>query len=354
MNYFRLHIGDYLRDASHLSLLEHGVYTRLLQVYYTRESTITDAEKYRIVSARSPEERQAVDDVLAEFFAQDDDGAWRQSRCDREIAEYQAKAERNREVGKLGGNPKKKRGYNEPGHLYAVQRVAGGPIKVGISKWPASRFSALRNQHGAIVVLGDAEVEDMGASEAFVHDAFAGRLDGEWIAAEWAEIAPVFAASAAVDTVPSGHPTGSRLGALASSQEPIANKEKEEKKEGAQKRTPISRGCQIPDGFPAEPEFAWCRGSRPELDPQRVGSVFRDFHLSRGSVMKDWSAAWRTWVGKERGVQARASPYQSAADTRDAKRAAFLHDLTGGLMGSAPHDERTIDADFLRIAAPGR
>jgi uncharacterized protein YdaU (DUF1376 family) len=130
------------------------------------------------------------------------------------------------------------------------------------------------------------------------------------------------------------------------SQEPIANsQEEEQKKEGAQKRTPISRGCRIPDGFPAEPEFAWCRGSRPELDPPRVGQVFRDFHLARGSTMKDWSAAWRTWVGKERATtQPRASPWQSAADARDAEMGRFLGNLTGGLAGTKPN-RTTFDAD---------
>jgi uncharacterized protein YdaU (DUF1376 family) len=118
MNYFRLHIGDYLRDASHLSLLEHGVYTRLLQVYYVREAGISDAEKYRVVGARSQEERDAVDAVLSEFFVQDD-GCWRQSRCDREIADYQTKAERNREVGRLGGRP---RGSGNPEETQMVSK----------------------------------------------------------------------------------------------------------------------------------------------------------------------------------------------------------------------------------------
>lgn len=106
MNYYRLHIGDYLRDASHLSLLEHGVYTRLLQVYYTREQPIGDADKYRLVGARSTEEREAVDAVLAEFFVLVD-GGWQQGRCEREIAAYREKAERNRVVGQMGGRPVK-------------------------------------------------------------------------------------------------------------------------------------------------------------------------------------------------------------------------------------------------------
>jgi hypothetical protein len=112
-----------------------------------------------------------------------------------------------------------------------------------------------------------------------------------------------------------------------------------------QKRTPISRGCRIPDGFPGEQEFDWCRGSRPELEPVRVGQVFRDFHLARGSTMKDWAAAWRTWVGKERATtQPRASPWQSAADARDAEMGRFLGNLTGGLAGTKPN-RTTFDAD---------
>lgn len=108
MNYYRRHIGDYLRDAAHLSLLEHGVYTRLLDIYYTRESRLPCADKAaRLIGARSQEERDAVDAVLSEFFVQDDDGCWMQKRCEREIEASREKAERNREVGKLGGRPRK-------------------------------------------------------------------------------------------------------------------------------------------------------------------------------------------------------------------------------------------------------
>jgi uncharacterized protein YdaU (DUF1376 family) len=126
LNYYRLHIGDYLRDTAHLSLLEHGVYARLLQVYYTREAPIADAEKYRLIGARSAEEREAVDAVLIEFFALID-GLWVQDRCDREIADYQSKAERNREVGRLGGRPVK------PANPEKTQTVSGANPNVTLA-----------------------------------------------------------------------------------------------------------------------------------------------------------------------------------------------------------------------------
>jgi hypothetical protein len=48
-----------------------------------------------------------VQTVLEEFFMFDmEKNCWFHKRCDETIAAYQAKAERNREVGKLGGRPK--------------------------------------------------------------------------------------------------------------------------------------------------------------------------------------------------------------------------------------------------------
>lgn len=100
MNYYERHIGDYLKDTAHLSLLEHGVYTRLMDVYYTREGSIPAAEAARLVGARSKDEREALAAVLAEFFVLAD-GAHQQDRCEREIARFQdkqAKAKRSAEV----------------------------------------------------------------------------------------------------------------------------------------------------------------------------------------------------------------------------------------------------------------
>lgn len=90
MNYVERHIGDYLKDTAHLSLLEHGVYTRLMDVYYTREGAIPEADAARLIGARSKDERAALKAVLAEFFTLVD-GAHRQDRCEREIARFQDK-----------------------------------------------------------------------------------------------------------------------------------------------------------------------------------------------------------------------------------------------------------------------
>lgn len=113
MNFYKRHIGDYIKDAAHLSLLEHGVYARLMDVYYTREAGIPDGQANRLIGARSKDEQQAVQNVLAEFFTLAD-GVWIQSRCEREIGAASAKGEQNRENGKKGGRPRKNPSQNEP------------------------------------------------------------------------------------------------------------------------------------------------------------------------------------------------------------------------------------------------
>jgi uncharacterized protein YdaU (DUF1376 family) len=107
VNFYKRHIGDYLKDTAHLSLLEHGVYTRLLDVYYTRESGIPDAQAARLIGARSKDELAALKVVLGEFFELVD-GSWVQDRCEREIELASAQAEANRNNGKKGGRPKAK------------------------------------------------------------------------------------------------------------------------------------------------------------------------------------------------------------------------------------------------------
>lgn len=91
MNYYERHIGDYLKDTAHLSLLEHGIYTRLLDVYYTRETPIPKSDVARLIGARSRDEKQALDAVLIEFFTLEAD-AYVQHRCDNEILKFADKS----------------------------------------------------------------------------------------------------------------------------------------------------------------------------------------------------------------------------------------------------------------------
>jgi uncharacterized protein YdaU (DUF1376 family) len=97
MNYYEHHLGDYLRDTAHLSMIEDGAYRRLLDVYYVKEQPIPTElrDACRLVRAVSKPERAAVAAMLREFFEPGPDG-WRHKRCDVEIARYQDKQRKAR------------------------------------------------------------------------------------------------------------------------------------------------------------------------------------------------------------------------------------------------------------------
>jgi len=97
MNHYPRHIGDYLRDTGHLSLLEHGVYSRLLDLYYLNNGPLqlTVDDVIRKLCARAQDEREAVDRVLREFFSHCN-GVWSHKRADKELEKYRALSEQQR------------------------------------------------------------------------------------------------------------------------------------------------------------------------------------------------------------------------------------------------------------------
>jgi uncharacterized protein YdaU (DUF1376 family) len=92
VNYYEHHIGDYAQATAHLSFIEDAAYSRLIRKYYAEEKNLPADIKsvQRLVGARTKEEREAVANILEEFFTLESDG-WHNKRCDAEIAKYQGK-----------------------------------------------------------------------------------------------------------------------------------------------------------------------------------------------------------------------------------------------------------------------
>lgn len=107
MHYYSFHVSDYIHDTAHLSVYEDLAFRRLLDLYYTSEKPIPNRTHEVARRIRMSNQEIAVQTVLEEFFIFDmENDCWFHKRCDETIAAYQAKAERNRVVGKLGGRPK--------------------------------------------------------------------------------------------------------------------------------------------------------------------------------------------------------------------------------------------------------
>ena len=116
MHYYPKNIGDYRRDTMNLSLLEHGVYTTLIDHYILNEEPISldHLDVCWTIGARTDNEKTAVCLILSKFFIKTDEG-YRHKRCDEEIAKYHAKSDKAKESINKRWNKDTKviRTYNE-------------------------------------------------------------------------------------------------------------------------------------------------------------------------------------------------------------------------------------------------
>lgn len=98
MNYYEHHLGDYEGATAHLSWSEDCAYRRLICLYYRSEAPIPADIKQvcRLIRAASKPERDAVQQVLGEFFELREDG-WHQARCDADIARFKNKQRKAKE-----------------------------------------------------------------------------------------------------------------------------------------------------------------------------------------------------------------------------------------------------------------
>lgn len=106
MYFFRHHIGDHARSSRHFSVLEDGAYLRLATAYFDKEQPlpVTAEAVYRLVMAKSKEERRAVDAVLHDHFYLAADG-WRNTSIDAQIAAYHANAHLARKAANARWHP---------------------------------------------------------------------------------------------------------------------------------------------------------------------------------------------------------------------------------------------------------
>lgn len=98
MNYYPHHIGDYLKDTAHLTMIEDGAYRRLIDLYYLHEKALPVEKRqvYRLARATTAGERKAIDTILDEYFTQTPDG-WTHTRCEEEIEAAQVKSDESQD-----------------------------------------------------------------------------------------------------------------------------------------------------------------------------------------------------------------------------------------------------------------
>lgn len=136
MNYYEHHIGDYDKNTAHLTACEDGIYSRMIRRYYDKEMPLpADVEQVkRLMRARTKEEKQAVVNVLAEFFILEDDG-WHQKVCDQVLEKFQA-GEPERKAKRANEENRLKRHRADRTKLFKIITDAGEhvPFNTGVAE----------------------------------------------------------------------------------------------------------------------------------------------------------------------------------------------------------------------------
>lgn len=94
------HIGDYLKDTSHLRAAEHGAYMLLIFHYWATGGLPDDDRQLASIARMTDAEWRRAKPTIRPLFGED----WRHKRIDAELATAQAKYERRANAGQKGGN----------------------------------------------------------------------------------------------------------------------------------------------------------------------------------------------------------------------------------------------------------
>lgn len=248
MNYYEHHLGDYVRDTAHLSMLEDGAYRRLLDAYYIREAPLplTPRDVHRLTRAQSKQEREAVDTVLREFFVETPEG-WRHTRCDREIANY-ADTIPDREARKENDRERQRRSRERRKLLFEALR---GHDIVPAYDTKTSELEALLSR---------------ATSRPKSHDV----------------TPPVTRDNTATHTPSPRHQTPREENPPAARVPPTASPRPAKK---------------CPEGFEVTPELRrWAVDNCPGISIDRETEKFRDHTFA--TARTDWSGTWRNWLRK--------------------------------------------------------
>lgn len=83
--YMPLYVADYMADAAHLSMEEHGAYLLLIMTYWQRGKAIEDNdERMARICRTSVEQWLNVRSTIVEFF-EIEDGFWVHNRIENEL-----------------------------------------------------------------------------------------------------------------------------------------------------------------------------------------------------------------------------------------------------------------------------
>jgi uncharacterized protein YdaU (DUF1376 family) len=119
VHYYQHHIGDFIRATARLTDAQTMAYLRLMWRYYDKQKPLVN--DYKILAFQIGSDEETVRLILTCYFELDDQGLWRNTRCDKEIAEYKQMQEKKSKAGKASAERKKNTGGSTVEHKDSIR-----------------------------------------------------------------------------------------------------------------------------------------------------------------------------------------------------------------------------------------
>lgn len=109
MHFYQKNIPDFNNATRHLTRVERSLFSDAIEMYYdTEKPLIADIKKLeRLLIANSDEEKEALGNILNEFFVLTDEGFFNK-RCNEEILKYQLLVGSKSKAGKASAEQRAK------------------------------------------------------------------------------------------------------------------------------------------------------------------------------------------------------------------------------------------------------
>lgn len=151
------HIGDFNTKTRHLSRLERSIFRDMLDMYFDTELPLDGSDinlLARRLLCRSPEEVDALQFVLAEFFEQQADGVYVNHECEAVIAQYRVQAAGRDEVKKNESTRQERSRARRAAIFSALREVGVAPSAMA----KMAELLELCSKHGVTVTDDGAHV----------------------------------------------------------------------------------------------------------------------------------------------------------------------------------------------------
>jgi uncharacterized protein YdaU (DUF1376 family) len=317
--------GDYIKDTRHLTVSEKGIYSDLIGLYSAHGSLPDDEARLARMVGATPDEWAAARPAVSAFFQP----GWQHKRIDAELAAAEARstAARDKATKRWRGKP----APNAPAYAAALPELVLGTCNSQSQSQKereeveGASLRAAPLAHPQNVKIEDHETKETSRSpeiEAYAstEEKGLGNVDHDGDASTSSKAPSLDPDSKSAGTALAIIPTG---GALA-------------KAEPKSKRGSRMGEAQQPTD--ADLRHAALNGLLPN-DIRREWPRFRDHHIAKGSVMADWSAAWRTWLRNAKEF-ARSNQRPAQRETMDENLQRFAAasekadgDLIGQMLG---------------------